>query len=157
MKNKFTEEILNATMKTNFAKFALLLALTLFFASLVNAQSNHHSKSNDDKSAETEKQQSEKKSGEDKPLEILEKSPPRVSIFEKCFEDYGTAYVKINVRVTFHSSGRITDVEIAKDSGCKEFDEESLRVARLIKFKPAVKDGEAVTVIKQVVYEGGIR
>ena len=93
----------------------------------------------------------------DRPLKVLKKEPPNVRVFAECFRSYGISYAEIQVRVTFDKSGKITDVEVVKSSECREFDEESLRVARRIKFEPAIKDGEPITVTKIVVYQGGVR
>jgi TonB family protein len=41
---------------------------------------------------------------------------------------------------------------IAEPSGCESFDKEALRLARKIKFKPAVKDGVPITVVKTTEY-----
>jgi TonB family protein len=58
----------------------------------------------------------------------------------------------VKIKVTFHSSGKVTMAEIAESSGCKFFDKETLRVARKIKFNPEIKNGEAATVIKTIEY-----
>lgn len=56
------------------------------------------------------------------------------------------------VRATFDKSGKVTAAEITLPSGCREFDERALQAARKIKFEPAIKDGQPVTVSKLVEY-----
>lgn len=129
----------------------------LFFVGAASAQSgNQRSKQRGEKTTEKGAKQTGSESSEDKPLRIIKKAPPRVSVFEKCFKDYGTPELRIQVRVTFEATGEIGAVEIVSHSDCREFDDEAVRVARLIRFEPAVKDGSPVTVTKQVVYVGGI-
>lgn len=133
-------------MKSNLSKIILLISFITLSIFAANAQSgNNKNKSQD--GGQTK----------DRPLKIISKNPPRASVFGQCFKEYGMPYVKVLVRATFDKSGKISAVELVKGSSCLEFDEESLRVARLIKFEPQVKDGETITVTKMVVYEGGIR
>ncbi len=142
-----TNQMLNLikeNMKFNLLKIFTVLAFSFLYVLTANAQSNNS-------------KQTENKLLNDRPLEITEKEPPRTAIFGQCFRQYGFDYLKIAVRVTFDISEKVTDVEIIKESGCKDFDEESIRVARKIKFKPAVKDGKLITVTKIVMYVGGIR
>ena len=81
----------------------------------------------------------------DKPVKIINK--PRVqSGF--CGQPSGTT----KLRVTFDKSAKITDAILVVSSGCEEFDNNALKAARGIKFKPAIKDGEAATVTKPVEY-----
>ncbi|MDQ6787527.1 MAG: energy transducer TonB [Acidobacteriota bacterium] len=144
-------------IKIYFKKTVSILALTLFFAFAADAQSNRHPKETENQPPAGDSIQTENKSGEDRKLKITKKQPPNVKVFERCFHDYGFATVRTVVKVTFHSSGQVTAVEIVNNSGCQEFDDESLRVARKIEFQPEIKNGEAVTVYKAVIYQGGIR
>lgn len=125
-------------MKTNFLKCFALLSFVFISVLAANAQNG------DGQTKDT-------------PLKITKKEPPRASVFAQCFKLYGTPYLKVLARVTIDKSGEISDVEIVQESECREFDEESVRVAGKIKFQPATKDGEAITVTKTVIYEGGIR
>src|SRR5687768_2662862 len=79
-------------------------------------------------------------------LKIIKKPHPKGA--RKCSPSAGTALV----RVTFHSSGTVSDVELRQSSGCYAFDQSALEVARRIEFEPEMKDGEAVTVVKMVEY-----
>lgn len=112
--------------------------LIFCFASGANAQTNSSSNSSN--------------KPQDRPLEI--KSKPRIdpNVFNRCFEGERNTGIKAKVKVTFHSSGKVTEVEIAESSGCEYFDKEALRIAKKIKFKPAIKDGEPITVVKITEY-----
>ncbi len=63
----------------------------------------------------------------------------------------------VRLRVTFHSSGEITDIQVIEDSGCEYFNNEAVRVAEKVKFNPAIKDGEPITVTKTMEYRVGMR
>jgi len=58
----------------------------------------------------------------------------------------------IVLRVTFDRSGEITDVEVISRSGCSLFDKSAINAAKGIKFEPEIKNGEAVTVVRKVVF-----
>jgi TonB family protein len=81
----------------------------------------------------------------DKPVKILNK--PRAQ-FGRCSQSSG----QTKLRVTFDKSAKITDAVVVQSSGCDDFDKSALKAARGIKFKPAIKDGEAATVTKPVEY-----
>ena len=42
-------------------------------------------------------------------------------------------------------SGKVTEAEILKDSGCRSYDEDALRVVRNVRFNPALKDDRPVS------------
>jgi TonB family protein len=121
-----------------------ILFFILVFSGAADAQSN-------DSSSSTERQQKEKQSL-DKAVKIKGKIPPSPGSYMMCFEDKSIKQLHVKIKVTFHSSGKVTAAEIDESSGCKFFDKETLRVARKIKFNPAIKNGEAVTVVKMVEY-----
>jgi TonB family protein len=81
----------------------------------------------------------------DEPVKILKK--PRVEL-GRCSESSGIT----KLRVTFDKSAKITEAVVVLSSGCEDFDKNALKAARGIKFKPAIKEGEAVTVTKPVEY-----
>ncbi len=83
----------------------------------------------------------------DKPLKISEKPQPQYPK-DGCDSKSGRG----SFRVTFDKSGAISDVTTIKSSGCSIFDESSLKAAYQIKFSPAEKDGQPVTVVKVVQY-----
>jgi len=82
---------------------------------------------------------------EDQELRIIKK--PRAS-GRSCSEDKAT----VRLKVAFHSSGKVTNVEIIESSGCKNFNNNAVKAAQKIKFKPAVKNGEAITIVRTVEY-----
>jgi TonB family protein len=108
--------------------FFAVLVFCLMIVSVSNAQTNN--------SADKPK---------DRPLKI--KSKPRVSLGD-CRESQGTT----RIRATFDKSGKITAVEMIVSSGCESFDKNALRAAKGIKFQPEIKNGELITVSKQVEY-----
>jgi TonB family protein len=85
-----------------------------------------------------------KKSG-DRPVVVTSKPKPR---WANCQDDH----IKVMILVTFDKSGEITKVEVRKRSGCDEFDKNAVAAAQNIKFEPAQRDGEPITVVKSVEY-----
>jgi TonB family protein len=61
------------------------------------------------------------------------------------------------VRVTFGKDGKIGDRTLVQSSGCKGFDESAIDAAGRIKFEPQMRNGEAVTVSKLILYSYYIR
>jgi TonB family protein len=108
--------------------FALFLMMFLF--GTVNAQDNN----------QTEKPK-------DRPLKILKRDFPRD--MSDCPKSTGT----VRVKVTFDKSETISNVELVSSSGCNSFDNKAIASSKKIKFKPAIKDGEAITVTKTVEYQ----
>ena len=85
------------------------------------------------------------KKAADQPVKILKKP---VVQFGRCSQPSGIT----KLRVTFDKSAKITGAAIVQTSGCEDFDKNALKAALGIKFKPATKNGEAVTVSKPVEY-----
>lgn len=83
----------------------------------------------------------------DRPLKIKHK--PFANIGECSGKSQGVTRVK----VTFHKSGKVTEAETAVPSGCANFDREAIKAASRIKFEPAIKNGEPVTVVKLIQYK----
>jgi len=111
-----------------------ILALAIFclcFAFATNAQENN----------------SVKQSEKDKPLKILTKL--KANMDGSCGNDEGT----VSLLVTFESTGKIGKVKIIESSGCNAFDQNAAKVAKKIKFEPAIKNGEAITVEKTIKYK----
>ena len=82
---------------------------------------------------------------------------PNENVLTDCYLTQKNSQIYIGVLVTFDSSGKVTDARIAgSSSGCKAFDEEVLRAAKKIKFKPEIKNGAPVTIIKPVTYQVNI-
>lgn len=140
-------ESIKKNMKTKSFKIISLLFFIFLFAFVANAQNGDDS----NKTGTTAENQEK-----DRPLKIIKKAQPSIDNFRECFISLRVTHLSGRVKVTFHSSGKITGVEIVAPSGCEEFDKESLRVARKIKFEPAIKNGEAVTETKSVEYKAGI-
>ncbi len=110
-------------------------ALLFLFAGVSHAQTDNSVNS------------SQKSNQEEKPLKI--KNKPQVQYKS---EDCDVSKSFVNLKVTFDKSGKITKAEIAKSSGCEKFDRQALSAARKIKFTPARKNGEPITVTKTVQY-----
>ncbi len=121
-------------------KFIIILAIlffTAFFGGSVKAQNTGDSDKSDAKI---------QKSDYDQNVVIKRKPQPIVSRSCSRFEG------RTRVRATFDKSGEVTDVELLVSSGCDGFDENAIKAAKKIKFKPALKNGEPVTITKQIEY-----
>lgn len=135
-------------MKRSLLMIFTILFLSLLFMFEINAQTTDNSNKDESKN--------EKQKGNE-PLKIIKKTSPSGKVFSKCFKiDSRQTSLFMRLKVTFHASGKITDVEIVEPSGCDYFDEEAIKVARKIKFKPEIKDGESITVTKVIVYSSGL-
>lgn len=135
-------------MKINLLTIFATLFLSLFFVFTISAQTGNISNKNE---KEYEKQKG------DEALKIIKKTSPSGKVFSKCFkEDSRRTSLFIRLKVTFHASGKVTEVEIVEPSGCDYFDEDAIKVAKKIKFKPEIKDGESVTVTKVIAYSSAI-
>lgn len=115
-------------MKKNLTTLISIIGLSMLFAVAAAAQTVTVSK----KQA-------------DRPVTIIKKPVVRLG---KCPQASGVTVL----RVTFDKSAKITVAAITKSSGCEEFDKNSIKAALGIKFKPAIKDGEEITVSKPVEY-----
>ncbi len=82
----------------------------------------------------------------DRPLKVINKPPAAPGY---CRQSEALA----RVRVTFDKSAKVTAAEIVIPSGCDEFDDRAIAAARKIRFEPAIKNGEPITVTKLVEYE----
>jgi TonB family protein len=82
----------------------------------------------------------------DRPVKILKKPHAAPG---NCAQNEAVA----RVSVVFDKSGVIDDVSLTLPSGCAEFDDRAVDAARRIKYLPAVKNGETVTVAKQIEYK----
>lgn len=81
----------------------------------------------------------------DRPLKVLKKPHAAPGY---CLQSNAVAVVS----AVFDKSGKVSDVALVKVSGCREFDDRALAAALKIKFEPAIKNGQAVTVAKRVEY-----
>ena len=82
---------------------------------------------------------------EDTKLKIIKKPIPKSG---GCGQDSAI----VSVRVTFDKGGTISNAEIARTSGCDNFDDNSLEAARAIRFEPQTENGEPITVTKIIEY-----
>ncbi len=126
--------------KPQFILMTLLFICFLF--GTAKAQNNSNKKSQQVNADEKYYQSKEV----DEKIKIISK--PRPSTDGNCTENSG----RVSLRVYFHSSGKINKVEKASSSSCNYFDESAINVARQIKFKPAIKDGQAVSYVTIVEY-----
>ncbi len=122
-------------------KKTLMILAILFFTAIFGGSVNAQDVNNSNKT-ETNIQ----KQDYDQNLQIKKKPQPRFS--RNCEQSSG----RTRIMVTFDKSEKVTDVEIISTSGCFGFDQNALRAAKSIKFKAAMKNGEPVTVKKQVEY-----
>lgn len=126
--------------KFYFPVFALFMLLILFGNSFAQDA---------DSTTSVQKSDDEKvyKQGEvDQKAKIIKKPIP--STDRMCGDDAGF----VRVMVVLHKSGKVSDVKSLKSSECQRFNENSFETARKIKFTPAVKDGQPVSVSAMVEY-----
>ena len=117
----------------NFTVFCLLvLGLTCF------AQSDNNSSNNSNKQENLK----------DHSVKVISK--PKIKFPKTCPDKS----VTVVLRLIFDRSSKITNIRIVKPSTCEDFDKMCVNVAGKIKFKPAVKNGETITVSKEVTFIG---
>ena len=130
------------------ATIIIFIFLTLILVSAANAQSG---KKPDKSEKGTEQQQ------KDTPLKIIRNSGVGIDALKECRNYIKNREVSVKLRVTFLSSGKTTNIQVYEDSGCEYFNNEAIKAAEKIKFEPAIKDGESITITKIVAYQVGIR
>lgn len=81
----------------------------------------------------------------DRPLKIIKMDTPRSD------GECGNSG-RVQVRVTFSKDAVVSDAVVLKSSNCRAFDDNAVKVARRIKFEPAIKDGTEITVTKIVEF-----
>ena len=121
-------------------KTSIITAILFFigiFGSSVNAQETTDPNNSDIKSQKP-----------DYDRNIVVKKKPQPIVPHSCSQTSGIT----QVRATFDKSGSITEVELIASSGCDGFDQNAVKAAKKIKFKPATKDGEPITVKKTIEY-----
>jgi TonB family protein len=85
---------------------------------------------------------------EDRPVKIKKKKPhPRVA--GDCLQERSGV---LRVKVTFDKSGKVTAAQPIGTSGCASFDKSAVKAAFELKFEPAIKDGQPITVTKMMQY-----
>lgn len=58
----------------------------------------------------------------------------------------------IKLQVLFHKSGKVTQVKELEFSPCRGFNKSAVELTWKIEFKPALKDGQPVSMWKTVIY-----
>ena len=119
----------------------LLLAIIVF--SVVASASSTYAQSPDNSNQARQNSQ-------DKPLKIKKK--PHAS--PRGCDDIGSG--RVILKITFDKSAKVTKVVPVRRSGCQRFDESAVDAAKKIRFEPAIKNGEPVTVVKTVEYSFSI-
>ena len=64
----------------------------------------------------------------------------------------GRLRLLVMVRAVLRKSGKVTEVELVKGSGCSRYDTEALRVVQNLKFNPALKDNRLVSQYQRFEY-----
>ena len=82
----------------------------------------------------------------DRPLRVIRKPPAAPGYCRQ-------SEALTRLRVTFDKSATVTAAVVVIPSGCDEFDGRAAAAALKIRFEPAIKDGEPVTVTKLVEYK----
>ena len=54
------------------------------------------------------------------------------------------------MKAVLRKSGKVTEVELVKESGCTSYDNDALRAVRSIKFNPALKDNRPVLNVRDL-------
>ena len=125
--------------KFYFPAFALFMLLLLFGNSFAQGNDSTVPIQNSDEKVY-------KQSEVDQKAKIIKKPIP--STDRMCGDDSG----HVRVMVVLHKSGKVSDVQSLKASECQRFNENSFESAKKIKFNPAVKDGQPVSVSAMVEY-----
>ncbi|HXG86256.1 MAG TPA: energy transducer TonB [Pyrinomonadaceae bacterium] len=125
--------------------FALFIVLLLFGS--VSAQENGSAIP----APRADDERVYKQSEVDQKAKIFKRHHPRTD--NMCSSDTGS----VRVSIVLHKSGKVSDVKLLESSDCERFNENSLDSARRIKFNPAVKDGQpvSVSVIIEFMYRRG--
>lgn len=121
----------------NTSIITVILILTAIFGDSINAQNAKDLCKNE---ISQQKQEYVQK--------LIVKKSPQPVVPSSCSQTSGTT----QILATFDKSGKITNVEIKSFSGCEDFDENAVKAAKKIKFKPLVKNGEPLTVVKTISY-----
>ncbi len=128
-------------MRKNFSLLIFIVVFLLIAGLSCFAQSDTNSSNSSNTKQEKLK---------NRPLKIKKKYPPKIPPNCMRLAENSTLYVRL--KVTFHSSGQVTNVEVIQSSGCLDYDDESIKVTKLIKFEPAFKNGVEVTVVKEIAF-----
>jgi len=57
----------------------------------------------------------------------------------------GRIRLLVGVSAVLRKSGKVTEAEVVRESGCASYDNDAIRVVRKLKFNPALKDNQPVS------------
>ena len=77
---------------------------------------------------------------------------PKGRVTSECGTDKSSSG-RVRIEMVLDKSGKVTRAELVEKSGCRYFNDRALEQAKKIKFKPAVKDGKAVSQYFNKSYE----
>ena len=81
----------------------------------------------------------------DKRVQSIKKPKPKAS---SCDASLGVT----KFQAVFRKTGQVTDIRMVVESDCRSFNKNALKAVRKIKFKPAMKGGQPVSVLMFVEY-----
>jgi TonB family protein len=64
----------------------------------------------------------------------------------------GRLRLLVIVRAVLRKSGKVTEVELVKGSGCSRYDSDAIRAVQNVKFDPALKDNRPVSQYQRFEY-----
>ncbi len=124
-----------------FPSFAIFIVLLLFGS--VSAQSINSPTA----SPKSDDEKIYKQSEVDQKAKVTKRHFPKTD--QMCRQSEGRAVVL----VTLHKSGKVSDAKLMTSSDCERFDKNSIDSSLKMKFNPAIKDGQPVTVAVLVLYD----
>jgi TonB family protein len=65
----------------------------------------------------------------------------------------GRMRLLVIVRAVLRKSGKVTEAELVKGSGCNSYDTDAMRAVRNVKFNPALKDNRPVSQYQRFEYQ----
>ena len=65
----------------------------------------------------------------------------------------GRLRLMVLLTAVLRKSGKVTEVELVKGSGCSRFDTEAIRAVQKLKFDPALKDNRPVSQFQRFEYQ----
>jgi TonB family protein len=80
----------------------------------------------------------------DREATVVRAVAPDYRVFEAIIMFMNTASIESDVLVSIDADGKITSATVQKPSGYRQFDQETLRAARLSEYAPAITNCQAV-------------
>lgn len=65
----------------------------------------------------------------------------------------GRMRLLVSVIAVLRKSGKVTDAELVRDSGCSSYDTDAIRAVQNVKFSPALKDNRPVSQYQRFEYQ----